>query len=115
MQITRLEIAGFKSFGGRKAFDFKPGITAIVGPNGSGKSNVADAIRWVLGEQKSKRLRVGKSEDVVFHGTEKKPRPHRIPARHACAERRSLAGACHGCAGFRHFALDVGRQLPDCA
>ena len=73
MQITRLEIAGFKSFGGRKAFDFKPGITAIVGPNGSGKSNVADAIRWVLGEQKSKRLRVGKSEDVVFHGTEKKP------------------------------------------
>ena len=73
MQITRLEIAGFKSFGGRKAFDFKPGITAIVGPNGSGKSNVADAIRWVLGEQKSKRLRVAKSEDVVFHGTEKKP------------------------------------------
>ena len=73
MQITRLEIAGFKSFGSRKAFDFKPGITAIVGPNGSGKSNVADAIRWVLGEQKSKRLRVGKSEDVVFHGTEKKP------------------------------------------
>ncbi len=73
MQITRLEIAGFKSFGGRKAFDFKPGITAIVGPNGSGKSNVADAIRWVLGEQKSKRLRVAKSEDIVFHGTEKKP------------------------------------------
>jgi chromosome segregation ATPase len=73
VQITRLEIAGFKSFGGRKAFDFKPGITAIVGPNGSGKSNVADAIRWVLGEQKSKRLRVAKSEDVVFHGTEKKP------------------------------------------
>ncbi len=73
MQITRLEIAGFKSFGSRKIFNFQPGITAIVGPNGSGKSNVADAIRWVLGEQKTKRLRVAKSEDVVFHGTDKKP------------------------------------------
>lgn len=72
-QIKRLEIAGFKSFGGRKVFEFQPGITAIVGPNGSGKSNVADAIRWVLGEQKNKRMRISTSEDVIFYGTKRKP------------------------------------------
>lgn len=72
-QIKRLEIAGFKSFGGRKTFNFEAGITAIVGPNGSGKSNVADAIRWVLGEQKNRRMRIARSEDIIFYGTKNKP------------------------------------------
>lgn len=69
MEISKLEIAGFKSFGNKNSLQFSPGITAVVGPNGSGKSNIADAIRWVLGEQKLSKLRVSKSEDVIFHGT----------------------------------------------
>jgi len=72
--IKKLEITGFKSFGNSRKMIFDSGITAIVGPNGSGKSNIADAIRWVLGEQKIKRLRVSKSDDVIFFGTPKKPR-----------------------------------------
>lgn len=71
--LKNLEIAGFKSFGARKKLSFSKGITAIVGPNGSGKSNVADALRWVLGEQRTSRLRGGKSEELIFHGTEGKP------------------------------------------
>jgi len=70
--LQSLEIAGFKSFGKRKKLDFSNGITAIVGPNGSGKSNVADALRWVLGEQRTSRMRSGKSEELIFHGTESK-------------------------------------------
>ncbi len=70
--LQSLEIAGFKSFGKRKKFDFSDGITAIVGPNGSGKSNVADALRWVLGEQRTSRMRGNKSEELIFHGTEAK-------------------------------------------
>ncbi len=73
MQISKLEIAGFKSFGARRIFEFNKGITAIVGPNGSGKSNVADAIRWVLGEQKNRRLRIAKAEDIIFYGTKSTP------------------------------------------
>lgn len=69
MRIGKLEVAGFKSFENKNSLHFKQGITAIVGPNGSGKSNIADAIRWVMGEQKPSRLRVAKSEDVIFHGT----------------------------------------------
>lgn len=69
MHIGKLEVAGFKSFENKNSLHFKQGITAIVGPNGSGKSNIADAIRWVMGEQKPSRLRVAKSEDVIFHGT----------------------------------------------
>lgn len=74
MQIKKLEIAGFKSFGPRRVFEFSDGITAIVGPNGSGKSNVADAIRWVLGDQKNRRLRIAKAEDIIFYGTKTRPR-----------------------------------------
>lgn len=70
--LQSLEIAGFKSFGKRKKLDFSDGITAIVGPNGSGKSNVADALRWVLGEQRTSRMRSNKSEELIFHGTENK-------------------------------------------
>ena len=69
MRIGKLEVAGFKSFENKNQLQFKPGITAIIGPNGSGKSNIADAIKWVLGEQKPTKLRVAKAEDVIFHGT----------------------------------------------
>lgn len=80
MYLRRLEIQGFKTVATKTVLEFKPdtdgrrGMTAIIGPNGSGKSNIADAMRWVMGEQSMKLLRAKKSEDVIFSGTPNKPR-----------------------------------------
>lgn len=70
MYLQRLEIAGFKSFSSRMKFDFQAGVSAIVGPNGSGKSNVAEAIRWVLGEQNIRGLRARKTEELIYSGND---------------------------------------------
>ncbi len=83
MYLEKLELQGFKSFADKTTLKFTPsekeggfrhGITAIVGPNGSGKSNIADAVRWVMGTQSIKQIRGKKSEDVIFSGSDKRPR-----------------------------------------
>src|SRR5450830_280353 len=70
-RLLALRLQGFKSFGERTLVEFGPGISAVVGPNGSGKSNLADALRWALGEQ-GRALRLRKSEDVIFAGSDKR-------------------------------------------
>src|SRR5580704_12262080 len=74
MYLKRLEIQGFKSFAQKTTLEFSSGVIAIVGPNGSGKSNIADCLRWVLGEQSAKIIRGKKSDDVIFAGSDKKTR-----------------------------------------
>jgi chromosome segregation protein len=70
--LKRLELQGFKSFATKTLFEFGPGITSVVGPNGSGKSNVAESLRWVLGEQHSRNVRARRLEDVIFSGSSQK-------------------------------------------
>ncbi len=74
LRLKSLELHGYKTFASRTTFEFADGITAIVGPNGSGKSNFADSLRWVLGEQSHNLLRAKKTEDMIFSGSEQRPR-----------------------------------------
>jgi chromosome segregation protein len=74
LRLKSLELHGYKTFASRTLFEFADGITAIVGPNGSGKSNIADALRWVLGEQSFGLLRAKKTEDMIFAGSETRTR-----------------------------------------
>jgi chromosome segregation protein len=74
LRLKSLELQGYKTFASRTLFEFSGGITAIVGPNGSGKSNIADALRWVLGEQSYGLLRAKKTEDMIFAGSESRTR-----------------------------------------
>ncbi len=72
MRIKRLEIYGFKSFPYKTVIPFSEGINGIVGPNGAGKSNILDAIKWVLGDQSPKRLRIKDPRDLIFSGNSNK-------------------------------------------
>ena len=74
LRLKALELHGYKTFASKTTFEFSKGITAIVGPNGSGKSNIADALRWVLGEQSYRLLRARKTEDMIFSGSQQRPR-----------------------------------------
>ncbi len=74
MRLKEISLQGYKSFATKHRFAFPSVVTAVVGPNGSGKSNIADAMRWVLGEQRSSFLRAKKTDDLIFAGTERRPR-----------------------------------------
>ena len=69
MRLRTLQIKGFKSFANDTVLNFDENVIGVVGPNGAGKSNIVDAIRWVLGEQKSRELRLEKMSDIIFNGT----------------------------------------------
>ena len=74
MRLKHLQLQGYKTFASKTEFLFPSGVTAIIGPNGSGKSNITDAIRWVLGEQSYSTLRGKRTEDMIFSGSQSRPR-----------------------------------------
>ncbi len=80
-RLKSLELHGYKTFASRTLFEFSSRVTAIVGPNGSGKSNIADSLRWVLGEQSYSLLRGKKTEDMIFSGSEQRTRAGMASAR----------------------------------
>lgn len=104
MFLKRLEIHGFKSFGEKTALEFGRGITAIVGPNGSGKSNIADGIRWVLGEQSARSLRGDTMQDIIFAGSDGK-RPLGM------ASVSLTLGDCQGSLGLDFDEVTVTRRV----
>lgn len=104
MRLTEIEVKGFKSFGDRVLIRFKEGVTGIVGPNGSGKSNVVDAMRWVLGEQKSRMLRSEKMDGVIFNGTNQRKQA-------AMAEVRLTFDNHKGILPSEYREVTVGRRL----
>jgi chromosome segregation protein len=102
--LRRVTITGFKSFANKTVIDLEPGITGVVGPNGSGKSNIADAVRWGMGEQRGSRLRLGVSEDVVFAGNDKR-------ARASYAEVTLLFNNEDGAFGLDLTEVEIGRRM----
>lgn len=104
MRLSKLELSGFKSFARRTELDFAQGITAVIGPNGSGKSNIADSIRWVLGEQSAKSLRGGKMEDVIFAGTAERKSQ-------GCAEVTLTFDNSDGLLGIPYTEVAITRRL----
>lgn len=104
MYLKRITITGFKSFANKTVIELEPGITAVVGPNGSGKSNVADAIRWALGEQSKAKLRLGDREEVVFAGSEKR-------ARASLAEVILVFDNSDGTFALEMSEIEIGRRL----
>ena len=104
MYLKKLELVGFKSFPEKSAFLFNEGITCIVGPNGCGKTNLLDALRWVLGEQKTSLLRGNKMEEVIFAGT-------RTLKPLGMAEVSLLLENRHGVLSSQYNELAISRRL----
>jgi chromosome segregation protein len=104
MKLTRLTLSGFKSFASEMAFVFDDGVTAIVGPNGCGKSNISDAVRWVLGEQRTRVLRGQRMDEVIFHGSAKR-KPVNI------AEVTLTFDNSSGVLPISYTTVEIGRRL----
>ena len=104
MYLKALKLHGFKSFADPTTLRFEPGVTAVVGPNGCGKSNIADGIRWVLGEQSAKALRGGKMQDVIFEGTD-----HRRAAQ--LCEVSLLLTECEQQLGSEFHEIEIMRRV----
>ncbi len=104
MYLKALKLHGFKSFADSTQLRFDPGVTAVVGPNGCGKSNIADAIRWVLGEQSAKALRGGKMQDVIFEGSD-----HRKA--HNLCEVSLLLTECEKQLGSEFHEIEITRRV----